>query len=397
MLIALVAGAAVLTGCNNSVMSERKIVTTTDEQGVVKPMDASGDKIQLEEYKSVPSAKVAPEQLPKEEVKATPAVVPAPVDEVQEVAVKPVTPVQTVEQKDQNQVVKQNQSAAPQARQTTFAPMNEKFSDVGISSPAGATKKSAAKTKSSIYVVKRGDTLSKIAKKHGVKLADLCKANKIQKGQEGKIYVGRKLTIPAAGSKQATSATKAKSNKKSAVAENGVYIVRRGDTPEGIARRHRVKVADFLEANNLTESSARRLRIGQKLVVPGRKVTTKKQAKKVEEKKVEDQKVVEDKKIVEDKPIAKTDDIDIIEKEETKVVKKEENKPSETTATAKVDTNPKLVVEDDSDFVSITEEITIEDFAKKHGLTVEKIRSMNVELGNVDKLTNGTVVFIPKK
>ena len=122
------------------------------------------------------------------------------------------------------------------------------------------------------------------------------------------------------------------------------------------------------------------------------KLYTKKQVKKVE-----DKKVVQDKKKVEDKPIAKTDDIDIIEKEETKVVKKEENKPSETTATAKVDTNPKLVVEDDSDFVSITEEITIEDFAKKHGLTVEKIRSMNVELGNVDKLTNGTVVFIPKK
>ena len=54
------------------------------------------------------------------------------------------------------------------------------------------------------------------------------------------------------------------------VSEKGYYIVQRGDFPQKIARKNKVKLADLLKANNLTMDSARRLQIGQKLIIPGK-------------------------------------------------------------------------------------------------------------------------------
>lgn len=399
VLLALIAGAAVLTGCNNAVMGERKYVPATGEQGAVKPMDG----VQVEEYKPVPAAKVAPTQLAANEDKVAP-VAPAPVEDFQDVPVKQAAPAQNVQaipvqQKTQNQVAPvQGTTKSQAAGQTKFAPMTEKFSNEGITSTGKTSKKSAVRTKSSVYVVKRGDTLGKIAKKHGVKLADLCQANKIAKGQEGKIRVGRKLTIPATTAKKATTANKAKAGKKATTAQKGEYIVRKGDTPDGIARRHRVKLADLLDANNLTESSSRRLRIGQKLVIPGRKATVKKETRAKKDSVVKPVAKVEDKEDV--KP---NQDKDILESTDstTKVADKEQETKVETTTAKATATEKKpqekVEVDDDSDIISVTEEISIEDFAKKYGVSVEKIRSMNEEHANADKIPAGAVVFIPKK
>ncbi len=46
------------------------------------------------------------------------------------------------------------------------------------------------------------------------------------------------------------------------------YRVRRGDTLQGIARAHKVKVDDLLKANNMKSSGS--LRAGQVLLIPGR-------------------------------------------------------------------------------------------------------------------------------
>ena len=50
-------------------------------------------------------------------------------------------------------------------------------------------------TKSKIYVVKKGDNLSKIAKNHDTTLAKLRKANPKIK-QNGKILVGQRINLP---------------------------------------------------------------------------------------------------------------------------------------------------------------------------------------------------------
>jgi len=61
---------------------------------------------------------------------------------------------------------------------------------------APAEKKTAAKTKKkpSTYVVKKGDTLEKIASKHSTSIAALMKVNKIKLNEP--LYVNRKLIIP---------------------------------------------------------------------------------------------------------------------------------------------------------------------------------------------------------
>jgi LysM repeat protein len=62
---------------------------------------------------------------------------------------------------------------------------------------AAAEKKPAAKPqkKAATYVVKKGDTLEKIASKHNTSIAALMKVNKIKLSDP--LYVNRKLIIPA--------------------------------------------------------------------------------------------------------------------------------------------------------------------------------------------------------
>ena len=66
---------------------------------------------------------------------------------------------------------------------------------------------------------------------------------------------------------------------KSAVVKGGFYVVRPGDFPQKIARKCGVRLSDLMAANNLTAETAKRIRVGQKLVVPTGKVAVKKAAK----------------------------------------------------------------------------------------------------------------------
>ena len=45
-----------------------------------------------------------------------------------------------------------------------------------------------------------------------------------------------------------------------------VYVVQRGDSPAGIAKKFKVSYADLLRTNNIEDP--KRLQIGQKLVIP---------------------------------------------------------------------------------------------------------------------------------
>ncbi len=58
-----------------------------------------------------------------------------------------------------------------------------------------ASKQKATPT-STTYTIKKGDMLSKVAKKHGVTLAALLKANNMTMAQANKVRPGAKITIP---------------------------------------------------------------------------------------------------------------------------------------------------------------------------------------------------------
>jgi len=84
--------------------------------------------------------------------------------------------------------------AAPAATpgQQTFP----RFDEVEYT-PGKHAARSAAK--GGTYVVKKGDTVSKIAYAHGVRTSDVMAANNLDEKKARHLHVGQKLTIPAGG------------------------------------------------------------------------------------------------------------------------------------------------------------------------------------------------------
>lgn len=100
-------------------------------------------------------------------------------------------------------------------------------------------------------VVKRGDSLDKIAKAHHISVARLKEVNHLKSNF---LKPGQKLNIDRSKAKVASKAS-------------GIYIVRVGDNPWTIAMKNHMKVKDLLKLNNLNETQARRLKPGDQLKV----------------------------------------------------------------------------------------------------------------------------------
>ncbi|MEZ4861905.1 MAG: LysM peptidoglycan-binding domain-containing protein [Caldilineaceae bacterium] len=97
------------------------------------------------------------------------------------------------------------------------------------------------------YVVQRGDTLYKIARRYDTTVAALMTVNHLA---SDRIYVGQPLTISVAADPTMP------------VTE---YIVQRGDTLSAIAQRFAVSVASIRATNGLTSN---RIYVGQRLLIP---------------------------------------------------------------------------------------------------------------------------------
>lgn len=93
------------------------------------------------------------------------------------------------------------------------------------------------------YTVRSGDTLSAIAQRHRVSVANLRAFNGLSDADH--LREGQRLRVP----------------------DRGGIIVGSGDTLSRIARRHRVSVAQLARANGINEND--NLRVGQSLVLPG--------------------------------------------------------------------------------------------------------------------------------
>jgi LysM repeat protein len=135
---------------------------------------------------------------------------------------------------------------------------------------AGATTTpSAPKVASSIYTVKKGDTLGKIARAQGTTVTALKKANKLSSDD---IRVGQKLKVPSpheSGQRPPREATMAKSDlapAESTMGDGTTHIVQSGETPEIIAKKYGVSTKALLAANG--NPNPKKLKVGQKLVVP---------------------------------------------------------------------------------------------------------------------------------
>ncbi|MDI6775150.1 MAG: LysM peptidoglycan-binding domain-containing protein [Verrucomicrobiota bacterium] len=131
------------------------------------------------------------------------------------------------------------------------------------------------------YVVKKGDTLSAIAARYGVCVAELVELNGL--ANPNKIREGKTIRLPAyakdTGRKVAVSAKKATaaSAKKAVVAKGAssdkerTCVVNGDETLASIAAQHGVTVAAIREANNLASDT---LTPGMRLVIPAGKPAT---------------------------------------------------------------------------------------------------------------------------
>ncbi len=113
------------------------------------------------------------------------------------------------------------------------------------------------------YVVVKGDSLAKIAKKNGVTLKALQAAN--PGVIPTKLKVGQKLVIPAGGKAAADSAAPTIS----AAGDVGTasYTVKSGDTLTKIAKKNGTTVKAIEAANGL---STTKIKVGQKLKIPSK-------------------------------------------------------------------------------------------------------------------------------
>ncbi len=122
----------------------------------------------------------------------------------------------------------------------------------GGSSGGGTTTSS-----NGTYTIVAGDSLSRIASKHGVTLAALLTANDLQ--ISSLILPGQRLTIPGGGSSSGStgnSSNNASSGSSgSASAGTATYKVQSGDSLSQIASRHDVRLADLLTVNGLQITS----------------------------------------------------------------------------------------------------------------------------------------------
>ncbi len=96
--------------------------------------------------------------------------------------------------------------------------------------------------------VKKGDVLSRIARKYNVKVEEIIVLNNLD---SAKVKVGQLLKIPQAHASNEPIGDS--------------YVVQEGDSPWKIAKKCRIEVEELLKLNNLDEAKAKNLKIGQKL------------------------------------------------------------------------------------------------------------------------------------
>jgi peptidoglycan DL-endopeptidase LytE len=106
------------------------------------------------------------------------------------------------------------------------------------------------------YKVKKGDNLARIAKKYGVSTQSIKEANGLQGNA---LKPGKALTIPTDGSRKLAKKTKSQPQKAAQV-----YVVKKGDTVYGIARKTGLSVSDIKALNHLRKN---KLHTGQRLAL----------------------------------------------------------------------------------------------------------------------------------
>lgn len=111
------------------------------------------------------------------------------------------------------------------------------------------------------HKVKRGETLSTIARKYRTNIAYLREINELSRKK--KLRIGQRLLVPDRTPLKAKNKTK---NVETEVVKGAFYIVQPGDSLASIAEKYKISVLDLKKTNKLSRKS--KIRSGRKLSLP---------------------------------------------------------------------------------------------------------------------------------
>ena len=145
--------------------------------------------------------------------------------------------------------------------------------------PAASAAAAPSYSAGSRYTVRAGDSLSAIAARNGTTVTALRQANNLRNDV---IQIGQELIVPG-GASQPAPAMRANEDAPAAARRTAGTIsgdastttvehtLRSGETLGALAKRYGVSTDAIIEANNI--SDPRKIRAGQKLVIPGQRAT----------------------------------------------------------------------------------------------------------------------------
>ena len=303
----------------------------------------------------------------------------------------------------------------PPPTESGFQPMGGEFSNDGIEEetprrrPARKTAavskaprkggKRAVAGKGGVYVVKSGDTLGWIARRHGVSVNALRAANNRTAAQDRTLSIGTKLVIPAGGApvkKQGGKAVRQTAAPKvtGKLNADGTYTMVKGDNIPRVARKFGIRAKALQAANNLSDEATTKLQIGHKLIIPtnpeakigGRKkAASSKTVKQVSKPAVQAQAAQKQVQPPVADPVRPTAPAEQAGRVDGDVAK--ELPPDSAVDTAANDTK----------YVSTSGYASLEEFAKKHNTTVEVLRQMNPRLDPAEPLSTHDMLYVPNK
>lgn len=111
------------------------------------------------------------------------------------------------------------------------------------------------------HLIASGDTWTRIASQYGCSIASLKAANPATAAR-GVLYSGSYLNVPVSAN---SGAAREAAAAQPAVSTAKTYVIKKGDTLGGIARRNHTTVAKLLKLNNMTDKDARRIQPGMEL------------------------------------------------------------------------------------------------------------------------------------
>lgn len=155
--------------------------------------------------------------------------------------------------------------------QTQLEPHGTKASSGtgSVTLPSGTVQTPTAAYRT--YTVLRGDTLSSIAARYGVRTGDLALANGLSANPNA-LRVGQVLRIPAPSVAAPQAVVQPAQTKPVPYTQQlpaaAAYVVQRGDTLSQIATRYGTTIEQLKILNGFTTAQANRLRVGQTIKLP---------------------------------------------------------------------------------------------------------------------------------